>query len=838
MPPSEQIVRMDDFNESDHPRASDGKFGSGGGSAGNGGKPDLTSKESKAISEYGQGNAYNVNKYLKDPKAGKAEAKANFGARAAEYTKSIESDAKTIDGIISKATLSEDTKLFRGVSDFAHLRDAVSDLKPGDTFSLPTFSSTSRSEKWAKGFMEGKSGDKGLIVIDAKAGANGLNMDAHARHKGDEQEVLLGRNAPFKFERYDAKTNTIHVTLEPSPTGARNDAAPTGASYRIEGQQMIKAAGIMLLTTGKQVLYLKRGDGGDFPGHWCFPGGRQEDGETAEQAAIRETEEEAGYKAEGLKFWTRRIAQHETTGAQISPQDGIPVAETVSPVVLPPGDTLVVPGVPVDFTTFACAIAEPFTPTLNDENVGYAWAPVDQPPEPLHPGCRIALARLTMDELGIARAIAAGELTSPQRYVNVSLYAMRITGTGAAYRSKDKEYVWRDPQIYLNDEFLARCNGLPVIFVHPKGRVLNSKEFSDRAVGTIMLPYIRGDEVWGIAKIYDADTIGILENVQYSTSPGVVLGEPEDNTKVQLADGSRLLIEGDPKLLDHLAICEQGVWDKGGEPAGIESNNIGDVTMTEEELKAKADAEAKEKADAEAKAKADAEGGTNKILEAIAALTGKVDSVSARVDSMEKAKADAEESAEDKERREKAEKEKADKEKADAEEKEKTEREEKAKADAEELKSKVDAALGSLPKNDTDADYPAMADAQEKCDSVASAFGQRAPAPLAGESVSAYRKRLVSKFKAHSPAWKDIDLAAVNDSILPVAEATIYADAMKAANSPIGIPDDVLHERVRNDEAGRPIRTFIGKPSAWMNDFKIPTQVMRLRSASDIRKDA
>lgn len=602
---------------------------------------------------------------------------------------------------------------------------------------------------------------------------------------------------------------------------------------------IVRAAGVMFLTPTKETLFLKRGGGGDYPGMWALPCGRIEDGETAEQAAIRETEEEAGYKAEGLKFWTRRIAAHETTGAQPSPQNGTAVAEPVQPVALPPGDALVVPGDPVDFTTFACAIASPFTPTLNGENVGYAWAPVDEPPEPLHPGCRIALARLTMDELGIARAIMAGELTSPQRYVNVSLYAMRITGTGAAYRSNDKEYVWRDPQYYLNDEFLARCNGLSVIFVHPKGRVLNSKEFSDRAVGSIMLPYIRGDEVWGIAKIYDADTIGILESIQYSTSPGVVLGEPEDNTKVQLADGSRLLIEGDPKLLDHLAICEQGVWDKGGEPAGIEANNIGDITMTEEEMKAKADAEAKEKADAEAKAKADADGDKfDKLMSAVDSIKECVDSVKARVDSMEKAKADADETAEDKAKREAAEKEKADAETAEAEDKAKTEREEKAKADAEAMKAKVDAALGALPKNDADADYPAMADAQEKCDSVASAFGQRAPAPLAGESVSAYRKRLLGKFKAHSPAWKDIDLAAVNDSILPVAEATIYADALAMANSPIGIPDDVLQERVRNDEAGRPIRTFIGKPSAWMNDFKIPVQVMRLRSASDIRKDA
>jgi hypothetical protein len=36
-----------------------------------------------------------------------------------------------------------------------------------------------------------------------------------------------------------------------------------------------------------------------------------------------------------------------------------------------------------------------------------------------------------------------------------------------------------------------------------------------------------------------------------------------------LEDGSVLLIEGKPSLLDHVAICELGVWDKGKDPEGI-----------------------------------------------------------------------------------------------------------------------------------------------------------------------------------------------------------------------------------------------------------------------------
>ncbi len=91
-----------------------------------------------------------------------------------------------------------------------------------------------------------------------------------------------------------------------------------------------------------------------------------------------------------------------------------------------------------------------------------------------------------MDELELARLIAAGELSSPQRHMNVSLFDMRITGTGVAFRPAKREWVYRRPENYLTPDFLARCNGLPVIWIHPKGATLDSKEFSDRIVGTMI----------------------------------------------------------------------------------------------------------------------------------------------------------------------------------------------------------------------------------------------------------------------------------------------------------------------------------------------------------------
>jgi 8-oxo-dGTP pyrophosphatase MutT (NUDIX family) len=326
-----------------------------------------------------------------------------------------------------------------------------------------------------------------------------------------------------------------------------------------------RAAGILLLhraPSGDTVLFLQRrsvnaGENThDHPGEWCFPGGAIEGDETAEECALRETEEEIGAAPFTNPVLLTRRVRSDARWEESADQPVLPVS--LQPL-----------GQETDFTTFLAKVHDQFIPKLNDEHQGFAWAPSTCPPEPLHPGCRIALARLTMDELGVARAIAASELVSPQQYDNLWLFALRITGTGASYRTKFDEHVWRDPSIYLNDEFLARCNGLPVIMEHPKTDTLDTKEYRDRVVGAIMLPYLKDDEVWGIARIQDQIIAKMLQDEQLSTSPAVVFHDNE-NLAGKLDDGSNFLIEGKPYILDHLAICNAGVWDKGDEPTGVD----------------------------------------------------------------------------------------------------------------------------------------------------------------------------------------------------------------------------------------------------------------------------
>jgi 8-oxo-dGTP pyrophosphatase MutT (NUDIX family) len=575
--------------------------------------------------------------------------------------------------------------------------------------------------------------------------------------------------------------------------------------------ETVKAAGTLVVADGN-VLFLRRGNGGDHPGEWAFPGGHIEAGETPEEAARRETQEETGYEPHKLIELGKS-------------DDGA-----------------------VEFTTFYNE-CRPFDVALSDESTEFLWSPLGSWPEPLHPGCRFvlesdafkAIRKAHMTETDLARAMVAGDYSSPQFFVNMWLFDIRITGTGTSYRSKDEEYVYRPPEEYLNDEFLARCNGLPVIVDHPENSNLNSEEFKKRSVGSVMLPYIKGDEVWAIVRIYDEATATLMSQEQLSTSPNVVFRNPKlENTVVTLDNGEKGLIEGNPKLLDHIAICEVGVWDKGGPPTGVSTTNVQEPEMNEEERKAKADAEAKQeleakaKADAEEKSKADAEEERSKAdAERWDKLMSAVDSLAKRMDSFEDKKDENKKAdAMPAEELPVAEK------KADA--------EEEAKADAAKRESALLDRVNQLEKMLvqtaqlavkplTDADHAAFADVQAKADGIYSAFGKQASRAMNGEDVLAYRKRLAAPMKSHSAAWKDVDLSKLEASVFDIAESAIYADAAQAANRPVDGFENGPRARTRQLATGHTVTEFFDNRPSWMDSFRTP-RVMSKKS--DLQKVA
>ncbi|MBI1213634.1 MAG: DUF2213 domain-containing protein [Alphaproteobacteria bacterium] len=113
-----------------------------------------------------------------------------------------------------------------------------------------------------------------------------------------------------------------------------------------------QAAGTIFVAPDGRILLLQRSpEEKNYGGYWGLPGGGGEDGETPEQTATRERQEEIGEVTHGnMRLIDRRLS--------------------------PTG---------ILFHTFATAVDAAFSPKLNDEHSGFQWCPLNQLPPNIHP---------------------------------------------------------------------------------------------------------------------------------------------------------------------------------------------------------------------------------------------------------------------------------------------------------------------------------------------------------------------------------------------------------------------------------------------------------------------
>ena len=416
----------------------------------------------------------------------------------------------------------------------------------------------------------------------------------------------------------------------------------------------------------------------------------------------------------------------------------------------------------------------------------------------LHPGVVTALKRLTSDELGVARLMVTGELSSPQRYENIELFAVRVTGTGLSYRQGLDEHVWRNPEHYCNDEFLARCAGLPILWEHPPRAVLDGDEFAKRVIGTVFLPYVQGSEVWAIAKIYDPQAAKMMEEGQLSTSPSVVFRDETVNDRIQSGDGRSLLFEGKPSLLDHLAVCELGVWDKGNGPLGVRSDTAKDEVMAKR-------ADGTDEPEDKGKGAGDGEK-LDKLLEHFGSISTSLENLTGRMDALEaKGKADS------------------------AKKDEETEEEKRARLSEEAEKRSDSSRADSYTQRHAAeaANEHALAVIQARADSAFNLHGKRAPAPLAGEKQMAYRVRMLRDHQRFSPGYKTVNLDAIahaDPAAFETIEGQIYSDSATEANRPTMFAADEIRCRTRFDkDLDRNVREYYG-PHSFVKELGLPAR--------------
>lgn len=428
-------------------------------------------------------------------------------------------------------------------------------------------------------------------------------------------------------------------------------------------------------------------------------------------------------------------------------------------------------------------------------------------------------------ELEIMEAIRDKRLPSPQWFGDVALFAIRVTGTGYALRSSG-EIGFKSPNDYLTQEFMTRCQGLPVIWEHPEELLLDSESFRNQIVGTSVLPYIESDEVWTISRIYDKEAAQLMSQEQLSTSPAVSVS----NSAIKIGN---VLIEGNPVYIDHIAVCQNGVWDKQGEPTGVRLDSITheDKPM-EEESKGE-----------------DLRGMISSLLEEHSArIDAKFDEVHNRMDEMSGKKADdsakcdegldPEEKEEVKEEIEethhvadaKGDAARCDDDDDDDDDKKEEEtvkddsaRTDSARADSLNEVKALRRELAEMKKAmaPTYDDREEIAQAIHRADSVFMALGEpNKVTHVPGESSFAFRKRIAAKLSKYSDRFKAVDISKIADKALfaPIEDA-IYADSMDYSKAPPIQAGHVhmIEKKMGNLSVWEPSSN--SDPHGWMDAF-------------------
>ena len=133
------------------------------------------------------------------------------------------------------------------------------------------------------------------------------------------------------------------------------------------------------------------------------------------------------------------------------------------------------------------------------------------------------------------------------------------------------------------------------------------------------------------------------------------------------------------------------------------------------------------------------------------------------------------------------------------------------------LRADIERLSRMLPADLTIEQRQQFAAAQEQAERAFQSFGDHAPAPMQGESIGTYRRRLAAKMQPHSDKWKGTKLTAISDdATLGVIIADIYNDAVAVARRGSDVAAGKLMPVSRRTPAGHTVTEYRGSPGAWM----------------------
>lgn len=176
-----------------------------------------------------------------------------------------------------------------------------------------------------------------------------------------------------------------------------------------------------------------------------------------------------------------------------------------------------------------------------------------------------------VDEKQIAEGLINGELKGLVTKGDYVYVPMRLTGTGLVERLDSNgiaRIVDRDFGLFSSEEFMKKYSNIPILLMHPQnqnGDFVKAGVGSGVFVGNTIASYLKDEEVWIIARLYEADAINLVSSGELSTSPHFLTSETLREDGIYLET---------PLEINHLAIVPEGFWDKKSTAPAIEGNSL------------------------------------------------------------------------------------------------------------------------------------------------------------------------------------------------------------------------------------------------------------------------
>lgn len=194
--------------------------------------------------------------------------------------------SRKIKDILSR-TASPSRTVYRGVT--GEYARKLQSMDVGDTTKEKGFASTSMNREVAESFAK-----NGVVMKISVPSGYGKSLSiGYISLKPEEQEVLLNSNVTFRLVKKTGKELTFEALWKEK--NQDNSFADTALDYENLDADTDYGVGVLVVQDGRFLCGTRQKEGSI-----SGPGGHIEAGESPEDAAIRETQEEFGIKPKGL----------------------------------------------------------------------------------------------------------------------------------------------------------------------------------------------------------------------------------------------------------------------------------------------------------------------------------------------------------------------------------------------------------------------------------------------------------------------------------------------------------------------------------------------------------